>query len=211
MRLCCLWPPREGESSGMISEVCDGERMREGSGFSVWCVSHWCLAWAVFAGSMLGCSNIRKAIIRNFKAVRKPRAIWSRRLFLVVWKGLWLCQRPEVSEHGSECSQIASPHFKELELFLSSIEFKNKQNQNTTREGEPPKNPKENKKQQLKEASTHLHTWVPSSVFIVKIVLLSRDQTLVETLMHSCLFFCVQTDSLSAVSAYHLPWPHVND
>lgn len=85
-------------------------------------VSHcWC-ACAVSVGSVPGCSNIGKAIKGDFKAIRKPRAIRSRCLFLVVWKGLLLGQCPEVSEHGNECSQIASQHFKEFELFLSSTE-----------------------------------------------------------------------------------------
>lgn len=122
MNLCCLWPPWEGDSGGVTSEACAEEGLREGRDCTVWCVSHcWC-ACAVSVGSMPGCSNIGKAIKGDFKAIRKPRAIRSRCLFLVVWKGLLLGQRPEVSEHGNECSQIASRHFKEFELFLSSTE-----------------------------------------------------------------------------------------
>lgn len=54
------------------------------------------------------CTNIQKAIIRDLEAIRKPRAIQSRCLFHVVWKGLLLCQCPEVSKRGIECSQAAS-------------------------------------------------------------------------------------------------------
>lgn len=71
------------------------------------CVSHCWPACAVSVGSMLGCSNVGMTIVRYFNAIRKPRAIWSRCLFLVACKGLLLCQCLAVSKHGSECSQIA--------------------------------------------------------------------------------------------------------